>query len=533
MTALARQQTVEAAADSFIPDRSIEDLDIEICRLARQLNAETYRFLMLVRDFDDRYGFAKWSLRSCAEWLAWRCGMTSSTAREKLRTAHALRGLPVISAAFADGRLSYSKVRALTRAADAANEDLLLAYALDATAEQVEERCRQIRNVAPESTDVARRAWERRSLTVSRNPTRGTLSILVELPVEDGEVVANALDDAVAAGDVATGIEFAADRELAGNGWRAQQADALVSIAKAYLAGGRTGDQAGSVEDHHQVVAHVDATALRGGAGRSDLPLETIKRLTCDGSLITVVEDERGTPLDVGCKQRVVSTSIRRALWSRDRGCTFPGCRNKRFVHGHHIHHWANGGETSLENLTLLCAHHHRLLHEGGFSIDRDRDGAIYFRRADGRVIPRGGYRLEDMLDDMPGLSLAANNPSAEGFRSATGQNPSAEGLMAAIVHGRRDVAEALMVELARHENPSAEGWVARERRDDSPGEVRESAAVYRIDRRAAWAAQPIFERTSISSGKNTMSSAFFKNFTPDVPPEPVFEPMMRSTVFM
>ena len=111
---------------------------------------------MLVREFDDRFGLAKWSFASCAEWLAWRCGMSLSAAREKVRTAHALRALPAISAAFADGRLSYSKVRALTRVADAHDEDLLLAYALDATAAQVEERCRQIRNVAPESR--ARRA---------------------------------------------------------------------------------------------------------------------------------------------------------------------------------------------------------------------------------------------------------------------------------------------------------------------------------------------------------------------------------------
>src|SRR5262245_3208955 len=138
MTAVARPRTAE------LNDRTIEDLDVEICRLARQLNADTYRFLMLVCEFDDRYGFARSSLRSCAEWLAWRCGMTLSTAREKLRTAHALRALPVISAAFADGRLSYSKARALTRAASDANEDLLVAYALDATTEQVEERCQQI-----------------------------------------------------------------------------------------------------------------------------------------------------------------------------------------------------------------------------------------------------------------------------------------------------------------------------------------------------------------------------------------------------
>ena len=99
----ARHRPVQVATST---DRSIEDLDVEICRLARQMNAGTYRMLTLVRDFDDRFGFAKWGFPSCAEWLAWRCGLSLSAAREKVRTAQALRGLPTISAAFADGRLS-------------------------------------------------------------------------------------------------------------------------------------------------------------------------------------------------------------------------------------------------------------------------------------------------------------------------------------------------------------------------------------------------------------------------------------------
>jgi hypothetical protein len=436
-------ESPRAAERASTGDCSIDDLDRAICRLARQMNAETYRFLLLVRDFDDRFGFAKWSLRNCAEWLAWRCGMTLSTAREKLRTAHALRELPAISAAFADGRLSYSKVRALTRAATALNEDLLLAYALDASASQVEERCRQLRNVAPESAVPAQSAWERRTLCVSRNPARGTLTITVELPVDDGEVIVRALDGAVAPGDVAAGVEFASDRELDANGWRAQQVDALVAIAKAYLAtGGLEGGSpsaASSVADHYQVVVHVDERSLRGGVGgRSDLPLETVRRLACDGSLLAVIEDERGGPLDVGRKQRIVPTPLKRALWARDRGCTFPGCANRRFVDAHHVHHWADGGDTSLENLTLLCTYHHRLLHEGGYSIHHDQTGAIYFRRLDGRVIPRGGYRAEDMVDDIPG------------FDALTGtKNPSAEGLMAAIVHSRHSLVEELRAELA------------------------------------------------------------------------------------
>ena len=192
-----------AACVAPVADRSIDDLDLEICRLVRHMNAETYRMLRLVRDFDDRFGFAKWGFASCAEWLAWRCGLSLSAAREKVRTAQALRALPAISAAFADGRLSYSKVRALTRVAALHDEDLLLAYALEATASQVEERCRQIRNVEPDSVHAAKRAWERRSLTLFRDRSRGVVRITVELPEAEGELVGRALENAVAAGDVA------------------------------------------------------------------------------------------------------------------------------------------------------------------------------------------------------------------------------------------------------------------------------------------------------------------------------------------
>ena len=99
------------------PDRSIDELDAAICRLASRVNAVNYRLLVLVREFDDRLGWAKWSFPSCAEWLSWRCGISLSAAREKVRTAQALRDLPGISVAFREGRLSYTKVRALTRVA--------------------------------------------------------------------------------------------------------------------------------------------------------------------------------------------------------------------------------------------------------------------------------------------------------------------------------------------------------------------------------------------------------------------------------
>jgi hypothetical protein len=131
--------------------------------------------------------------------------------------------------------LSYSKVRALTRVAQMHDEETLLDYALRATAPQVEERCRQIRNVAPEASTDARRAWERRSLTLFRDQTRGVMRITVEVPIEQGEVIAQALERASERGDSALWIEFTAPRypspkgvrdsaqAIAGNGWYTQQ----------------------------------------------------------------------------------------------------------------------------------------------------------------------------------------------------------------------------------------------------------------------------------------------------------------------
>jgi hypothetical protein len=444
--------------------QSIDDLDLAIRTLAREVSTQTYRLLVLVRELDDRFGWQKWGLRNCAEWLAWRCDLSLSAAREKVRTAHALRKMPAVSAAFEDGRLSYSKVRALTRLVEYGDEETLLDYALRVTAAQLEERCREIRNSAPESVGTAWRAWEHRSLVISRDPVHGMLRMTVELPVEDGEVVVKAIERVAEAGGVAIGLEFAGTsggvreggasvrgardtREASPNGWRAQQADALLAMAKASLAGnsgnagsdgshagagntgcaGSAGDAVGALpaSDNYLVVIHADDAALRGGVGRADLPVETLRRLTCDGSIVRVLEDHEGTPLDVGRKQRVVSTKLKRALWSRDRGCTFPGCRNRLYVDAHHVEHWTQGGETDIGNLMLLCSYHHRLVHEGGFTIRRDRDDRPYFVRPDGRVIPRSGYRLEDMVDD--DIEGDGGENPAEGWVRSAARNPSAE----------------------------------------------------------------------------------------------------------
>lgn len=115
---------------------------------------------------------------------------------------------------------------------------------------------------------------------------------------------------------------------------------------------------------------------------------------------MVLLKDGRGEPLSVGRKTRIVPAAIKRALWARDKGCTFPGCGRRRFVEAHHVVHWSAGGETSLQNCLLLCSAHHALVHEHGFTIEKDYQDRWFFRRPDGRVVPACGYRPEDITDD-------------------------------------------------------------------------------------------------------------------------------------
>jgi hypothetical protein len=281
--------------------------------------------------------------------------------------------LPQIDEAFRRGDLSYSKVRALTRTATDATETDLLDFALDATASQVEAYCRRLRNGdAPAAAADARRLQASRSLIRQfREDGSGLLS--VELPREELELVLQAIE--------LVGRRLPEDptRSLFAKG-----ADALVQMARETLAGGHDGTAS---SDEYQVVVHVDAAALSGKGGESDLPLPTVQRLCCDGAVIPLVENSAGEPLNVGRKQRTIPTAIKRALLARDRHCSWPGCHHECFLESHHIHHWAEGGETSLANLTLLCGTHHKLLHEGGFTIERHRDGRFYFVRPDRRPV--------------------------------------------------------------------------------------------------------------------------------------------------
>ncbi|HEX7840847.1 MAG TPA: DUF222 domain-containing protein [Kofleriaceae bacterium] len=168
------------------------------------------------------------------------------------------------------------------------------------------------------------------------------------------------------------------------------RADALVTVAQRYL----RGDQPGRTPI--EIVLTIPESSLRVGAadpleagelGESYVSSETARRLSCDAGVVEVIEDEHGTPLSVGRKRRTITGALKRALRKRDSICCYPGCTNRMFLEGHHIKHWADGGETSLRNSALLRSAHHRYVHEYGYAIELGPDQRPRFRDPQGRLV--------------------------------------------------------------------------------------------------------------------------------------------------
>ncbi|MEJ1967004.1 MAG: DUF222 domain-containing protein [Gammaproteobacteria bacterium] len=375
--------------------RSLIELEAEITELTGHLNAAHFRWLTLIAEFDRRNGWAEAGCVSCAHWLNFKCGVALGAAREKVRVARALEQVPKIAAAMARGEVSYSKARAMTRIASPENEDYLLSITLHGTAEHVERLVRGYRR-AKDAEEASREARQFAGRHVSYlYDADGSMILKARLPAEVGALLLKALDAAateISTPDVPAGIcvpnvehsEPADERPTRA----ARRADAFAALAETFLERGGAALTGG---ERHQIVVHVDAQTLRDGtAGRceieegSALAAETVRRMACDCSVVALIEDERGEPLNVGRKTRSIPPALRRALNARDRGCRFPGCTHTRYVDAHHVRHWAQGGETKVSNLVTLCRFHHRKVHEGGVTVQVLDDGAFRFVRPDG-----------------------------------------------------------------------------------------------------------------------------------------------------
>lgn len=392
----------------------------EIAEISSQIDAATHRLLACIRRFDELEGWAGSGALTCAHWLTWRIGVGPGTAREYVRVARALGSLPKIDEALRRGQVSYSKVRALTRQANRENEAYLLEWATHSTGAQLEKVLAKYQQVLRHCGHIPVDEPEFRYVR-RRHTASGMVRVEAQLLPEEAEIVWKALATArerigrKTERDVSaeTSEEEAAERvgeaeavapPSPAEQYQAAQADrvdGLLYLAECALAGQVGEPPAGPPVE---IVIHAEASTIAATdssdaalarASAQDAALEsgrrlepeTTGRLFCDAALVEMVEDETGTPLDVGRRTRTISSAMKRALRARDGGCRFPGCNRAR-TDGHHIVPWSEGGETKLGNLVSLCRRHHRFVHEGGWRIEVRAGSEILFFDTLENVVP-------------------------------------------------------------------------------------------------------------------------------------------------
>ena len=366
---------------------------------------------------------------SCAQWLSWKCQLSSGTAREHVRVARALRDLPVIRARFAAGRLSYAKVRALTRIAAPATEAGLAELAGPMTANQLERFARAHRQVTQADDADAR---VRRRL-VWRLEEDGSLSGTFRLPPLQGAVLLKALRAACAdLRPVVRAETFPRKRLLprkrpprscclrrsgrprtwptAWSRWRSRSwpgrspgpmtrrsTRSWCTPAPSVLAGpaapAPTRPRGLAFPRKRRGPARVpgdpaDPARCHVEDGPA-ISVSTAQMLACTAALSWMTHGDAGAVLALGRRRRRPSSAIRRAARERDGcRCRFPGCESRR-TDLHHIQHWASGGRTDLDNLISLCPWHHKVVHDRGYLIAAPPGGGTFtFYRPDGTPLP-------------------------------------------------------------------------------------------------------------------------------------------------
>jgi hypothetical protein len=317
---------------------STERLEAEVCTLAARIAAATCEFVLMVAELDRRRAWATWECRSMAHWLSWKCGLGLVAARTHVRVGRALEGLPVITEEFRAGRLSFSKVRTLTRVATPQTEAQLVVLAKTMTAAQLDQAVRAYERTRVDQERARTQVAARTMRTIHEDD--GTVTTIIRETRDSFELRRRAMESAL--------DEVPVDPEAddpAGSRW----VDALEVIVRSFLAGNAD-------REPTEMVVHVDEQEMAE-------PSPVLERLTCDSAVR--VGDQR--------RSQTIPIALRRAIERRDRSCCrFPACTNRRHLHVHHIVFRSRGGPTNEANRVLLCPYHHRAVHEGGWRVHGD-----------------------------------------------------------------------------------------------------------------------------------------------------------------
>ena len=399
ISALSSVQSVEPSSLTFehlagLSDGQVKDrLSIWAGRVA----AGEARMLAYIGELDARRAWVEDGIGTCQAWLSWRLGMGPSAAYERLRVARALRGLPLVFAAFQAGRVSYSQVRALTRMPIEGDEQSYLELAHHASGAQLERLAGGMRRAAGYAEDERRReagepVIERKPRASVRYDADGDLLITLRLPAAPGQVLLAALEAACADLDADKPAPKHSSAEES-RPPRASKGAGFLQLAKDYLNQRAQARPKRARRDRAKLACHVDP--LSGWVRLPDgelLPADVAAHegLTLPGGIsLRRLRRSDLTRYDAGRRRREPDQQLRDLLATIDgHRCRYPGCGRTQRLHAHHVRHWLRGGRTDFANLILLCEQHHMTVHRQRLRLTLDPMSRVL------RVATRKGKRV-------------------------------------------------------------------------------------------------------------------------------------------
>jgi Domain of unknown function (DUF222) len=367
-----------APTTTTIATLSTSELMEEAAATSRRLASLAGRIVLLAAELDRREAWREEGATSLAAWLSERCAVSPATARAWAHVGNRLSDLPALADGLCDGAVSFDQVRAVVDVARPENEAALVARASECSVRQLADVAKA---AAPSRPGAPTAALEQETRSVRFNDDCRTMT--AQLPAE-------------AYAEVRAGLELRA-KQIPSDGetrWDQRLADALVSLVRTRRSTNTTDEP--SAPAPYVVVAHVPLATLIDEDSELAGELEhrglidavVARRLACDATLVVALDDDVGHTMYEGRARRDPTPTQRRELWRRDRHCRFPGCTNAIFVNPHHVKWWKRDrGTTDLDNLALLCEHHHGLVHSKTWKLEGDANGALNFVGPSGRVM--------------------------------------------------------------------------------------------------------------------------------------------------
>jgi hypothetical protein len=382
---------LQRAADAYAAaaPRSTNPLDAAgaLVSLRTVINRLELEFAPDAARFAHAYDEAVFINPSPYSWMREHCHMAAGAAVSAVCVGDNAGNLERSVDGLRDGRVGFAHLGLIASTAEAIgrsptatslfDETRLLAKAESTPLRRFRIECAHLRHAADReaflAAQVDAREWS--SLRM-RSLTDGGLELTGYLDAEGGALVRTALEPLAAR----RGADD--DRCI-----QRRCADALAELCAHGLDRGMVPQRA-SQRSHVQVTTTLETLLDLVGAPAGEMEHAgaiagaTVQRLACDATITRVLVDAASAIVDVGRSERVVPGATRRALNVRDRGCRWSGCdRSASWTAAHHVVHWARGGRTDLDNLVLLCSHHHWLVHEGGWQMARVDDGSVVTMR--------------------------------------------------------------------------------------------------------------------------------------------------------